>query len=132
VLAGGLGILAVLSILKATNEPLLSNKWLFYIPAEERALQWTYGTLSGQTIWVDYDERLVTAIRTKTEYAPLKTELDQFDPNPETRNFLISDITRMRAPRLGAPLPIEPDSFVIYDNGHSQIYHLRPRTLYQR
>ena len=32
--AAGLGILALFAIIKATNEPAISNKWTFYLPAE--------------------------------------------------------------------------------------------------
>jgi hypothetical protein len=45
---------------------------------------------------------------------------------------MISDVTRARSVRLGVPLPIESDSLLTYDNGQAQIYHLRPRTPYQR
>lgn len=131
-LAVSLGVLAVLSIFKATNEPLVSNKWLFYLPAEARALDWVETPLADRYVWTDYDERLVTAIGMRNNLEARQVKLDQFQPWEGTRDFLISDITRARALRFGVPLPLESDSLVTYDNGQTQIYHLRPRTPYQR
>lgn len=131
-LAALIGALACLSMLKATNEPLVSNKWLFYVPAESQALDWADSTLADRPVWTEYDERLLTAIYTRDEYAPRQAALDMFEPGSYTRDFLLSDVIRARAARIGAPLPVEADSLITYDNGQAQIYHLRPRTPYQR
>lgn len=127
-----LSTLAVLSMLKATNEPLVSNKWLFYLPAESQALAWAEGSLADRLVWTEYDERIYSAIFTRDQYALRQSKLDLFEPSIYTRDFLLSDVTRARAERLGAPLPVEADSLITYDNGQAQVYHLRPRTPYQR
>jgi hypothetical protein len=44
----------------------------------------------------------------------------------ETRDLLVSSITRVRSQRLDADIPIKPDDLITYDNGSAQIYHLRP------
>jgi hypothetical protein len=131
-LAAGLGLLAMLSIFKATNEPLVSNKWLFYLPAERRAIDWADAPLADRYLWTEFDERLATGVGTVSEGAPRQAVLDQFEPTEGTRDYMISDVTRVRSVRLGVPLPLESDSLLTYDNGQAQIYHLRPRTPYQR
>jgi hypothetical protein len=128
----GLGLIAVLSTLKATNEPLLSNKWLFYSPSEMQALDWAAGTLQERGLWLEYDERLFAAARIRNGASSLLIYPDYWENmDPATRNFLISDITRSRSLRLGLPLPIDADSLITYDNGQAQIYHQRPHTPYQ-
>jgi hypothetical protein len=51
---------------------------------------------------------------------------------PGVRDMVASDVTRLRASRIGQPLPVPPDAWRIYDNGLTQLYHLRPETPYQR
>jgi hypothetical protein len=132
ILWGSIGILAILSTLKATNEPLFSNKWLFYTHAEMQALDWANIYLTEQRLWVEHDERLSTALSIRTGDAELNVSLDQAIVELGTRDFLISEITRRRSVRISTPLPIEADSLRIYDDGQAQIYHWRPRTPYQR
>ena len=63
---------------------------------------------------------------------PASIRLDAYAAESGTRDRLVSEVTRLRSVRLGEPLPIEADSLRTYDNGQAQIYHLRPRTQYQR
>ena len=132
ILWAGIGILALLSTLKATNEPLLSNKWFFYIPAEMQAIDWATEKLADQALWVEYDERLVTGVGIHDGGRLREVSLDQYAHEPWTRDFLVSDVIRRRSIRLSVPLPIEADSLRTYDNGQAQIYHLRPQTQYQK
>jgi hypothetical protein len=125
------GICAVLSLFKATNEPLLSNKWLFYVPAEMQALRWAEEKLPSRPVWTDYDDRMTTAIGLRNEGQPLNIIADLYSVNVGTRDFLISDVIRNRSVRIDGELPVEADSLVTYDNGQAQIYHSRPRTPYQ-
>jgi hypothetical protein len=127
----GLGVLALLSTLKATSEPLLSNKWFFYTPGEMRALDWAEDALPKQGLWLEFDERLFAAARIRNGASPLDVYPDWEDVDPGTLDFLISDVTHSRSARLAQPLPIDADSFITYDNGQAQIYHRRPRTPYQ-
>ena len=128
----GISILALLSTLKALNEPLLSNKWVFHLPAEMQAVRWADQYLINRSMWTEFDERIEAVIGIRTDLSGLKVVLDQFEAETTTRDFLVSTVTRLRSLRLGQPLPIEADSLITYDNGQAQIYHLRPRTPYQR
>jgi hypothetical protein len=128
----GIFCIAILSVMKATNEPLLSNKWTFYRPSELAALKWEDGHLKSAPIWVEYDERLAVAYRTVEGESAHQNHLQgDGEMRPSTRNMVVSSVTRLRAVRLGLPLPIPPDAFQVYDNGEAQIYHLRPATPYQ-
>jgi hypothetical protein len=127
-----IGVLAILSALKATNEPLLSNKWLFHQSSEIQAIDWANVHLEERSLWVGIDERLTTAYSIKLDRQAQDVSLDAWDIAPSTRAFLLSDIIRSRTAHLEVPLPIKADSFVTYDNGQAQIYRLRPETPYQR
>lgn len=124
-------VLAILSTFKMTNEPLLSNKWLFYRPGEMQGLTWAEDALAERSLWTAFDERL-SAARTIQEPEQPKFILDQYAVDPASRDFLISSVTLARSVRLKAPLAVEADSFITYDNGQAEIYHLRPRTPFQR
>jgi hypothetical protein len=129
----GLGIaaLALLSVMKATNEPLLSNKWLFYLPAEEIALDWADTTLADRSIWCGLDDRLATATLIRRGAVQRTVGLDAFNVDPSTHDFLISDVMRAQSARLGASLPLDADMLVTYDNGQAQVQHLRPKSPFQ-
>ncbi len=125
------GLMVILSVIKATNEPLVSNKWSFYIPGELAALKWAETSLDDRTVWAGFDERLQMA---KIIFAEGDSDqkIDAFSIDESAQNLLISDIIRIRGLRLGLPLPTEPDNFTTYDNGRAQINHRRPRTPFQR
>jgi hypothetical protein len=132
-LAGlSIAALALLSVLKATNEPLLSNKWLFYLPAEEIALDWADTTLSDRLVWAGLDERLATGTLIRRGAVQREIGLDVFSPDAGTRDFLVSDLMRAQSARIRASLPLDADMLVTYDNGQTQIEHLRPKSPYQR
>jgi hypothetical protein len=125
----GVFLISILSVMKATNEPLFSNKWTFYQPGELTALQWGDSHLESTEIWTDYDERLQTAYITS-----IGDQNNLFTTSIPTTadNLLLSSVTRLRSSRLIVPLPIPPDALLVYDNGIAQFYHVRPRSPYQR
>jgi len=127
-LTAALFSISILSVWKATNEPLFSNKWNFYHPNEVLALKWADVYLQDAVVWTEFDERLSAAYITEVgnpnyRFTTILT--------PNTRDILSSTVSRLRSIRLGQPLPVPPDAFQVYDNGTAQFYHLRPRTPYQ-
>jgi hypothetical protein len=131
-LVGLFMVLSVLSLLKAVNEPMLSNKWVFYQKSEMDALRWTSSHLESQTIWADFDERLQMAYLLELGNLPNRNQVVY---NPETqgmRNFLISEINKVRSLRLQVPLPDYNQAFLTYDNGTTQLYHRWPETPFQK
>jgi hypothetical protein len=124
--------ISILSIFKATNEPMLSNKWTFYQPAELTALEWTDQHLENASVWTEFDERLWVAYLMKFDGPTNNTLVYGSDPETSWRYMVISDLTRLHAIRLQQTLPTAPDALRIYDNGQAQLYQLRPRTPFQR
>lgn len=131
-LAVGLSALTILSIAKATNEPLLVNWWIFYSEPELQALTWTEQHSVATTTWTGYSERLVEAYKLTRGVPGADNRLDAYEVNPATANFLVSDGIRAQAVRLSRELPIRASMLQIYDSGTTQIWRRRPQTPYQR
>ena len=123
---------AVLSVLKATNEPTLSNKWTFYHADELQAMEWADARLDQDTLWTEFDERLAVAYTTVHGPSARQNTMRGYALSPFTRYVLATELTRLRSLRLGAALPVPNDALQIYDNGSDQIYRLRPHTPYER
>jgi hypothetical protein len=126
------GCLMVLSAFKATNEPLLSNYWLFYTPAERQSLIWAEQNLNQRTLWTGQTGRVSDGYTIRENGRQVDIGLTAWIPDPTTQNYLISDVIRLYAQRTGTQLPVQPDSLLTYDNGTAQIYHRRPVTPYQK
>lgn len=130
-LAASISGIAILSILKATNEPLVSNKWTFYRPAEMAALVWTDAHLAGSPVWTEFDERLVVAYDMAKGDSDNGNLFEGYGARTTARTRVVTEVTRLRADRLDLTLPLPPDAFRVYDNGSAEVYHLRPETPYQ-
>jgi hypothetical protein len=127
-----LAILIGLSVLKATAEPLLSNYWVFYTPAEQASLVWAEQALRGRSLWTDPIGRVGAGYVIQTGREPVHITLDSYRPDRSTRDYLLSQTTLLHQLRLGQSLPVQADSLVTYDNGQAQIYHRRPLTPFQK
>jgi hypothetical protein len=122
------------SLLKTTNDPVVSNKWGFYSTAEKSAVQWTDTHLKRVRVWVGIDERLSTV------YSVLYPTGSQSDsivveigvPRPTTRYLLLSETEQLRHARLRISLPVTVFKDQVYDNGGTKLYRKRPETPYQR
>ncbi len=136
---GGMFLIAMLSIFKATNEPLFRNKWTFYRPQEMTAMVWTDAHLRSRAqVWTEIEERLSVAFRTvrgissNNDSPNFERFPSIYPPTDQMRDILVTDVTRMRSSRTGIPVPLPFDAFRVYDNGEAQLYHRRPRTPHQR
>lgn len=127
-----IAFMAIAAALKATNEPILSNKWIFYRQSEVVAMEWTDRHLRFARIWTEFDERLWTMFNMTQEQSVNDNRVLMFLIRPrEVRTILLSDVTRLRSSRMQIPIPLPPQSFRVYDNGEAQLYHVRPRTPHQ-
>jgi hypothetical protein len=78
-----LGLLLVFSTWKAANDPLVSNKWVFYEAAEARAIEWADGHLAENgLLWVSFDERLITRPDEASGAGERRIRLDVAAPDP--------------------------------------------------
>ena len=128
----GLAVLAGFAILKATNEPTLSNKWTLYTPSELQSLAWVREHMSYETVWVGLDERLATAAEIGLQGDSGTVEWNIYTPSPGTRLFLVSDLIRLQSARFEQPMPPLDGANRLYDRGDVQLYALPARTAYQR
>lgn len=124
--------LAILALPKATNEPVLANKWTFYTPAELDALQWADVHWQEGGVWVGSDERLREAFGMEVGKRSSRVEWDIYTAEATTRTFVISNVIELQAARQGRPLPNVAVANRVYDNGSASIYRVRPSTPYQR
>ena len=128
-----LGSLLVLAVFKATSEPLLSNYWTFYTPSEYRAVNWAEHALVDRSLWAGFNDRVATGYQISQNGRALPLDLNTALPvSFGTRDFLVSEATRLHGVRLFSPLPLEADTHLTYDNGKAKIYHSRPRSPLQR
>jgi cation transporter-like permease len=138
-LAGAIACLAVLAAFKASNEPILSNKWTFYRDGELAAIAWSDAHLRDATVWTEFDERLTVALMTargelldRSGTSANGNRFTGHDRSATVREYLLTDVTRLRASRLREPLPAPADALRVYDNGMAELYHARPQTPYQK
>jgi hypothetical protein len=123
------------SVLKATNEPLVSNKWIFRTYDEDRAASWVMTYIKTGPIATGADERLATAFA-----FDFPEKIDQIDllnvifstSENFARYYLLSSFEQQRMQRSGFPVPYLDDRNLVYNNGDSRIYHRRAETPYQR
>lgn len=113
-------VFSVNSLLKATSDPNVSNKWFFYSTHEKESLRWVEYNLQEESIWAGLDSRLIDV---STTYSDISNyDKIKFSKPEKTRYWIISDIIEERAKRIESPLPPMADLPVIYDSGDVQIY----------
>jgi hypothetical protein len=123
----------IASVLKATNEPALSNKWVFYTRSEAEAVRWVDSHLEWSSVWTGIDERIREAFRFR--YAgdtQSHNVYDAFDFALQNRHVLFSEREALRATRMGISMPSVLDWNRVYDAGDVYLYHQRQRTPYQK
>lgn len=123
----------IASLFKATNEPLLSNKWTFYSPSEKVAIGWFEDNVRNARVWTAVDERLREVYR--FHYAHDSTSANSYDAagvQDRHRYVLFSERERLRGIRMEIAMPSVLGWNRVYDGGDAYFYHRRPRTPYQR
>jgi hypothetical protein len=125
--------MACASLLKATNDPVLSNYWIVWSAPEGQAVSWASQHLRYRSIWLGLDSIRLSSYAVATDAG--KDSGDTFSsghPEVMTRDFLISDIDRSLSPRKLEAIPDVRDTNRVYDNGAAAQYHQRPRTPLQQ
>lgn len=133
VVAGlGLAFLAFAGLLKASNEPTLSNRWGFYTQAEMLGLRWADDHRQNTAVWIGPDERLAAAYGVIVGRNQSGNQWAQGEVSTTTRAFLISDVVRMQSERFGQPLPPTGAMQLVYDNGTTRFYLPRSGAAFER
>lgn len=128
------GLLVVASLLKSSLDPVLSNRWLGYHPAEVQALR-TWSTLSeGNTLWIGYEPRLAFAYAmTQSASLPRGNRLSAGPAlKVQAAYALHSPLADANNRVWQVPLPAVLLGDQIYDNGEVQIVWRHPATPFQR
>jgi hypothetical protein len=128
---GAFAYFSVAAVLKATNDPLVSNKWTFYDDAEALGLRWSNANMVDLFVWADYDERLRAASVLEQSDANATSASWTSSRAASVRYVLMSDVIEARAKRVKATLPQLFGTDRIYDNGSTQVVHYLPETPYQ-
>jgi hypothetical protein len=125
----------VLGLIKGTSEPLLSNAWFFYAPAERSGVAWLNQAVPQfdfelgrrtPTVWTGHDFRigrfwLEQFWGSSRNILPLTSSL-----NTQYTYVFISPGVRMLSERYSQPIPDLQAAGLIYDNGVAKIYY-RPQ-----
>jgi hypothetical protein len=120
------------SLLKATNEPALSNYWMFWTQPEVACVAWANGHLQYRRIWLGLDGiRLSSQALIHGTGVGSSNVFDVSGVEPDTRDVIVSDVERDLSLRRLKMLPDVRGENRVYDNGSVAHYHLRPRTPYQ-
>ena len=135
VLVGGLllayGLMA--NMVKITNDPLASNVWFFYAPAEKGVGLWMEDHIRGQLTWVDTWSRLSSLFRFGEDFPTEWRHQYIAGGTAEGVPYrLITENTLRSASRRGAVIPPVSGFHQVYDNGMAQLYFRRALTPYQK
>jgi len=120
------------SVFKATNEPLLSNRWVFHSAAERAAVEWAGPRLGGTSVWVGPDDRLRVLSAVYSNWSDHRLAVYKHRQAGTRIDLLLSDLMEKHAARLALLLPEVRGRLLVYDNGGAALYHPRPQTPYQR
>jgi hypothetical protein len=131
-LAGAVLFFSVASIFKATNEPLLSNRWVFHSAAERAAVEWAGPRHATTWVWLGPDDRLKMLPRLYGDWPRAGLEVHVGREVEGRYDVLLSDLMDKHAARKNVLLPEVRGRLLVYDNGGAALYHPRPQTPYQR
>jgi hypothetical protein len=121
------------SLLKSTNDPWLSNYWIFRATDEVAARRWVDDHLQHTTVWLGLDGSRL-GLPTNM-YDPSISDTNNADSaalDDATRHVVLSTVDAQLSLRRGQPLPDVGHENRVYDSGNVVQYHLRPKTPYQQ
>ena len=114
-------ILSANSLLKSTNDPIVSDKWIFYSQGEKIAMDWLESTFVGKaTLWAGLDRRIRSAFYYNSSFPGVHKV--KFTDLEGGKYYFISDTIRKRAERFGFSLSFVERYDQVYDNGKVQLH----------
>jgi hypothetical protein len=121
------------SLLKATNDPWLSNYLNLWTIHEEQAVRWVEGHVQHESVWLGLSGIRVASRAVADGFGnESHNRPDTWIVDAETRALLLSSADAMLSLKTGVPLPDVRGEHRTYDNGEAWMYQKRPRTPYQR
>lgn len=126
-------VFALLSLLKATLDPVVSNRWIFYRPTEVQAVSFWNERQRSSGLWAGPSYRVINAFRHTHPSAPSnQNEISARLGSEAAAYMLDSEIFESNAVAWGVVRPTTVLENRVYDNGDAQIYHRVPRSPFQR
>jgi len=125
--------MSIVGLLKMSNDPMVSNLWLFYSNQEVRGLEWMERYVENDVVWIDTWPHLrdVLWFRKGYNWVPHNYYIATTS-NTDSNYVFISKLTKLQADRSQISLPSVVSKNMVYDSGRVKIYHKRPRSPYQR
>jgi hypothetical protein len=122
----------VCSLLKATLDPLVSNRWIAYEVTEMRAVDFWFDNRGDDTLNVGNNMRLYFGYVMHYGWRPGTRGALETGLSPRAPHLIRSTVNAANAVAWGIPVPAVLLDDWIYDNGESQIVHRIPRTPFQQ
>lgn len=121
-------LLVISSLVKSTNDPLVSNTWIFYSKDEKNAMNWMESNLKKATVWAGPLGRIESAFRYNSS---LDSWRNIFFSNASDAEYcLISDVAHKRANRYRYLLPSIKNSNQIYNNDAAELYQRNRKSIF--
>jgi len=122
----------VCSLLKATLDPLVSNRWIAYEVNEMRAIDFWFDNRGDDTLNVGNNMRLYFGYVMQYGWRPGTRSALETGMPPQAPHLIRSTVNAGNAVAWGVPVPAVLLDDRIYDNGETQIIHRIPRTPFQQ
>jgi hypothetical protein len=126
------GVLAACALLKATNDPTVSNQWTFYSRDELTAMRWVDQHSRFNRIWTGANERVTAGYTVEHGLSKGGNVWVGTQEAGSVRLAVLSDLLYLQAVRLRQALPLAAAGSRVYDNGAVQVYRAPAATTYQR
>lgn len=129
-----LPLLVILTLLKLTSDPLISNIWFFYSPSENYSIAWLNEHIphipvdQGQHMpraWVGTGSRL-DVLWLNSYWGPDNSIIPVTKDPASSTYVLIAPRIQLHAERYHIPTPDVSNTWLIYDNGEVKIYYRPP------
>ncbi len=119
-------------VVKVTLDPLVSNEWIFYTPAERQAVGFFVAHAHSMGLWTGPDNRLVYMAQSLWPVTPHDNVVMGFKPLPLTADFLWSPVVVANTEAQHGWLPPYAAQNRVYDDGGAAIYQTVPESPFQR
>ncbi len=116
---------------KTTLDPLLSNQWMYYTPAERQALTGFWDRSVRQELWAGPDARLSNVAAEWLVSNPHGNHIQGFSLTPALRDWLWSPGVGANIAAYGELPPPYAAQNRVYDDGGAVIYRTAPKTPFQ-
>ncbi len=132
---GSLGVIfslfVVVSLLKVTLDPLMSNLWMYFTPAESQALRAFWQESVYTTLWAGPDNRLVYVADAWFGRDPGSNQVAGYGYQTTERDLLISAQVIQNSLVQNFTIPNYSKQNLIYNDGGAEIYRMAPQTPFE-